>query len=217
MELQEAREKSRASREANGPHQVLHQSWSSLCRGSWPILQTYPQLWASHLKSSTVSVRTHSVLTSPSVHSPNPSTSLSTTITLGNYLTSSILRLWTILWQALPYFWPDHCHHWYQYTALQKMWSSPSLILRWQFLWMAMRLANKCPRPLAYHLTFTQPLPSDGSSGTTCTDIRRSEEWGTSHGHPSQWITGEQDGLLYSTKFSWVFNFANFTNLSTNC
>ena len=48
---------------ASRPRQVLHQSWSSQCRGSWPISQTYPRPWAFHLKSNTESVRTHSVLT----------------------------------------------------------------------------------------------------------------------------------------------------------
>ena len=42
--------------------------------------------------------RIHSVLTSPSVHSLNPSTSLSTTSTLGTCLTSSILRWWRVLY-----------------------------------------------------------------------------------------------------------------------
>ena len=51
-----------------------------------------------------------------------------------------------------------------------------------------------CPS-FSLPLSWPRPDPylSDGGSGTTCTDIRGSGGRGTSHGHPSHWVTGEQE------------------------
>ena len=51
-------------------------AWSFLASWIFGTLADVLSTWVFHLKSSTATVHTHSVLTSPSVNSPNPSTSL---------------------------------------------------------------------------------------------------------------------------------------------